>query len=77
MNTAVDPVRHIRHLPVPEQIKYCAARYADKRRDEDCPRKFGGVKVTWSQWFKRVFKQPLDSYIRERKERSFVDQRNK
>lgn len=70
MTTQRDPVAHIRHLPVREQIKYCAARYADKHREEDCPREFSDVKGTWSQWFKRLFKQSLDSYIRERKERS-------
>lgn len=70
MNAADDPVPHIRSEPVAEQLKYCAARYAYLHRDEDCPRKFNGTAVRWGRWFNLVFKQSLDSYIKQRREKA-------
>jgi hypothetical protein len=57
-----DPLAHVRHLPIPEQIKYGAARYAFQHRYEPCKRQFNGVTVTWSRWFELVFKQTLAEY---------------
>lgn len=51
-----DPVPHIRHLSVLEQIKHCNARFCWKHRDEICPTAHkhdnGYVgSITWSTWF--------------------------
>lgn len=66
---ATDPVPHIRKLPIPEQIKRCAARFAWLHAKEVCPksvevdRKFR--EITWAEWFARKYGISLDEYLRE------------
>lgn len=65
-----DPVPHIRHLPVDQQIKHCAARFVWKHRDEMCPltHKYpDGTQssISWSTWFAAYFNQTIDEFQRQ------------
>lgn len=64
-----DPVPHIRHLPVREQLKRCAARFAYAHRYERCPRTedIGDEhrEITWGEWFWIRHNQTLDDYMRQ------------
>lgn len=63
-----DPLAHVRHLPINDQLKYGFARYVWPRRAQNCPVPYtsrDGVKsvVTWGELFQRRYKQRLDDYV--------------
>ena len=64
MTDDVDPIAHVRHLPIMEQHKYAQARWVWPRRNEMQPNKTpNGGKETWSQWFERLHHQKLLDYV--------------
>lgn len=61
-----DPVAHIRHLPVEEQLKYCQARYVYPRQRQviDPTGKHPiHSKMNWLTWWEQAHKQKLTDYI--------------
>lgn len=65
-----DPVPHVRHLPVEQQIKHCAARYVWKHRDELCPKNHvhedGTVgPISWATWFAIYYHTTIDEFQRQ------------
>lgn len=71
-----DPVPHIRHLPVVEQIKRCRARFVHQHRFERCPytEDIGDEhrEITWSEWFQIHHGQTLTEYELEIKQSAAV-----
>jgi hypothetical protein len=66
--TDIDPIAHVRHLPIAEQMKYSFARYIWPRRNQPCPAMHmdkDGIKirVTWAESFKLKYRQSLDDYV--------------
>ena len=50
-----------------EKQKLCAARWCWRRKYEYVP----NAKITWEEWFEKIFKEPLHSYAaRKIKEKS-------
>lgn len=71
MTENVDPVPHIRHLPITEQMKYCFARYVWPRRLSPAPRfrdSDGNWRnMTWQQLWEFKHKEGFDQYIERMK----------
>lgn len=68
-----DPVPHIRHLPIPEQIKICAARHCWTHREEKCSLTLpeqGGARypINWAQWFELRYGETLEQFSKQRKD---------
>lgn len=66
--TDIDPLAHVRHLSIDDQLRYGFARYVWPRRAQRCPVPHtspDGVKtiVTWAELFQRRYKQSLDDYV--------------
>lgn len=64
MSDEPDPIAHVRHLPIVEQMRYARARWVWPRRDQLQPNKTPtGGRETWSQWFERIDGQKLLDYV--------------
>lgn len=65
MTDDIDPIAHVRHLPIAEQMKYGFARYVWPRRDQLTPNKTpDGARETWAQLFERTHHQSLLDYVK-------------
>lgn len=62
----IDPVAHLRHLPIAEQRKRCMARFVYRHRNELClnPVDVGNEhrRITWAEWWLQRFGCTLDDY---------------
>ena len=65
MPDAVDPISHVRHLPIIEQMKYSQARYVWPRRAEMVEFVHDGarIKVTWVKWWELKHKEDYHQYV--------------
>ena len=57
----------VRSWPVPDQLKYFAARFAYQNRNDLCPKSVEinrqRVQITWLQWWEARYGERLNDYI--------------